>query len=244
MKKSFINKYLQKFGFEVHGTGYIQSLQKGSFKEDAFDKQKEITGSRVSTIFDIGANRGSVALRYHELFPSADIYAFEPFPGTFEIMTENTKAVKKIHCFQNAVAENKKNHTLYVNTNVDTNSLFKPQKTGLTSDNEVKNVSTIEVEGITIDDFCKTNGITQIDILKLDIQGGELSALKGAKEMLASKRIRLIYTEAFFVEQYENQPLFYHIADYLHQHQYHLQDIYSPAYGKGSIAWCDAIFLG
>jgi len=37
--------------------------------------------------------------------------------------------------------------------------------------------------------------------------------------------------------------LFYDIATYLDSNGYSLQDIYSPFYGNGSLAWCDAIFL-
>jgi len=243
MRKSVVNKYLRKFGFELHGTGYMQSLQKKSFKEDAFEKQQEILSGNSAVIFDIGANRGEVALQYHSLFPLSAIYAFEPFPGTFDILQSRTKDISNIQCFQKAMSEKAGSLTLYVNKNVDTNSLLKPQKMGLSSDNEVKNIASIEVETIAIDDFCAANGIHEIDILKLDIQGGELAALKGAQKLLAAKKIRLIYTEAYFKEQYENQPLFYQIAAYLQQHNYALQDLYSPIYGKGSIAWCDAMFL-
>ena len=35
MNKNSINKFTRKFGFEIHGTGYIQSIKKSSFKEDS-----------------------------------------------------------------------------------------------------------------------------------------------------------------------------------------------------------------
>jgi hypothetical protein len=130
-----------------------------------------------------------------------------------------------------------------VNTNVDTNSLLESIKMGLSSDKQVENKNQIEVDVWTIDDFCRDNNIEKIDILKLDIQGGELAALIGAEKLLKEKNIRLIYTEAFFRQQYADQPLLYDIAKYLERFGYHLQDIYSPIYGKGSITWCDAIFL-
>ena len=243
MKKLIVNKYLKAFGFELHGTGYMQSLRKSSFQDNAFDKQKEMITGRPSCVFDVGANRGDVALKYHSLFPSTAIYAFEPFITSFETLQSNVKGIPHIHCFQKALSDSKGVFKMYVNKNIYTNSLLKPQKMGLSSDNEVKNVSTLEVEATTIDDFCAANNIHEIDILKLDIQGGELAALKGANKLLASKKIELIYTEAYFKQQYENQPLFYEIAEYLKGYNYFLQDLYNPIYGKGSIAWCDAIFL-
>jgi hypothetical protein len=77
----------------------------------------------------------------------------------------------------------------------------------------------------------------------MDIQGAELLALKGAIKLLEEKKIGLIYTETYFRRQYNNQPLFHEISKFLADYGYYIQDIYSPIYGKGSIAWCDAIFL-
>ena len=112
----------------------------------------------------------------------------------------------------------------------------------MSSDKQVKNIKKIDVDTISIDSFCLTNGIEQIDVLKMDIQGGELDALKGAKQMLANGKVGLIYSETYFLEQYVNQPLFHEIATFLHQYGYYLQDVYNPIYGNGNIAWADVIF--
>lgn len=37
---------------------------------------------------------------------------------------------------------------------------------------------------ITIDNFCRENGITELGMIKMDIEGAEIRALKGAKRML------------------------------------------------------------
>ena len=137
----------------------------------------------------------------------------------------------------------RKKKILNVNKNVDTNSLLPSASVGLLTKKQVITKEQIEVSAVTLDSFCKENHIIQIDILKMDIQGGELAALIGAEKLLSDKKIKLIYTESFFREQYLNQPLFYEIAKYLKTLDYHLQDIYNPFYGKGSIVWCDAIFL-
>jgi hypothetical protein len=100
----------------------------------------------------------------------------------------------------------------------------------------------MEVEVCTIDEFCRNRCIDTIDILKLDIQGSELSALRGASGFLRDKRIKLIYTETYFKKQYENQPLFHDLSKFLEQYGYYLQDFYNPIYGKGDLVWCDVIF--
>jgi FkbM family methyltransferase len=241
MNKSKINSFFRKFGFEVHGTGYIQSVLKQSFKEDAFKVQHDLV-EEPQVIFDLGANRGNTVFNYLELFPNAKIYAFEPFPESFQALTEKYRFDSRVECFQIAISENQGVKTFYVNQNQDTNSLLKPTTTGLSSDRQVQNKSELNVETISLDLFCKEKQISGIDILKMDIQGGELGALKGAEQLLADKKIKLIFTETYFTQQYENQPLFHSISDFLYNYGFTLQDIYSPIYGKGNLAWADVIF--
>lgn len=243
MNKKTLNKILRRFGFEIHGTGYLQSISKTSFKEDAFVCQKNILGNSCKIIFDAGANRGDTSLRYLELFPKASIFAFEPFPASFEILNLRLAKEKNVFGFQKAVGEKSGRETLFINKNVDTNSLLKSGKIGLSSDRQVANISGINVQVCTLDEFCGENNINFIDILKLDIQGGELAALKGAKNLLSEKKIKLIYSETYFRQQYEEQPLFHDISKYLEQFGYAIQDFYNPIYGKNSLAWCDVIFL-
>jgi len=47
----------------------------------------------------------------------------------------------------------------------------------------------------TIDAYCQRNGIDNIDIFKIDVEGHELAVLKGAKEMLRTQRIRAVAYE-------------------------------------------------
>jgi FkbM family methyltransferase len=241
--KKTINKFLRKFGAEVHGVGYLQALSKGEFKKDAYAIQQDIVGTNCKVIFDVGANRGDTVGAYRKRFPNASIFAFEPFPDSFNTLQQRFPNDKNLHLHQLALADQEGTRTLYVNENVDTNSLLASQESGLGSDKQVKNVSTMQVKVRTIDKFCQENKIDYIDILKMDIQGGELAALNGMKSILSQKKVKLIYSEVFFIEQYLQQPLFHDISGFLHGYGYVLQDLYSPYYGKGCIAWGDVIFV-
>ncbi len=219
-------------------------MAKGEFKKDEFDFQKEYFKAKsVNTIFDVGANIGYMSQRFRDCFPGAVVHAFEPFPGSYSVLENTARQLKNIIVNRWAVGSEKSKKTFFVNANVDTNSLLEPKKTGLSSDRQCKNVSSIEVTIDTIDNYCSENNILKIDILKLDIQGGELDALKGAAGMLIEGKIELIYTEAYFIEQYENQPRFDEISTLLFKYGYRLQDIYNIIYGDGCIAWCDLIFI-
>ena len=243
MRKNQINKIFRRFGFEVHGIGYMQSIKKSDFILDAYKVQHEIIGKNANVIFDIGANRGDTVLKYAELFPNATNYAFEPFPKSFLKLQENTKDNFRIKNFQLGISENSGETVFYSNFNEDTNSLLRSSEIGLSSDVQVKNLTSIIINTTTIDKFCNENNIESIDILKMDIQGGELLALKGAVNLLKQKKVKLIYIETYFRKQYLNQPLFHDVSLFLFEYGYHLQDIYAPIYGKGSLAWCDVIFM-
>ena len=66
--KDAINKYLRRFGIEIHGVGYIQKLKNADLKKSEWNKQQELLKSKADVIFDVGANRGDITLKYLNLF--------------------------------------------------------------------------------------------------------------------------------------------------------------------------------
>ena len=72
---------------------------------------------------------------------------------------------------------------------------------------------TITVETITIDSWATQNNIAYLDLLWLDLQGHELTALQGAQQML--KKVKVVYTEVNFVHAYKNQQLYTEIDDWM-----------------------------
>jgi len=241
--KDTINKYLRRFGVEVHGVGYIQKLRNSDFKKSEWGKQEELLKSKANVIFDVGSNRGNITLKYLNLFPNATIHAFEPFPDSYEIFINLHKENLNVHLNKYALSSELGKAILNVNKSVDTNSLLESKKIGANSDKSCISVGQIEIETNTIDNYCIQNNITEIDILKIDVQGSEIEVLKGALDMLKKGNIKLIYTETYFEQQYVNQPLFHDISQLLYKHNFVLQDIYDPYFSKNNILWCDSIFI-
>jgi hypothetical protein len=78
----------------------------------------------------------------------------------------------------------------------------------------------------------------------MDIQGGELSALKGATTLLLESLIDIIFTEVMFVPHYEGAPLFCEICEFLAHYDYTLYDVFSISRARdGQIRHGDAIFV-
>lgn len=237
LNKNFLNKLLRRFNVEVHGVNYIKRLKKSAESKDAFSSQSKLVKD-PKVIFDVGSNRGIVSKAYHDMFNNVVIHAFEPnveyHPG-FKDQNVNTNYIL------NSFVLSDSNNTLpfYLNKSGDTNSLY----SAIPTYDVLKNVGMMEVQSMTLDEYCIKNNIEHIDILKMDTQGAEYSILKGATNMLSNKKISLIYTEGFLKPQYNKAPLMYEIGSLLAEFDYFLEDIYEPFYDKKFMLQCDAIFL-
>lgn len=60
------------------------------------------------------------------------------------------------------------------------------------------------IDTITVDTLCKNNRIETVRYLKLDVEGAELMAIKGAQRMLTNKKIDYILVETDFHEEYQD----------------------------------------
>lgn len=243
LSKKSINNLLRKWNVELHGVNYLQSLKKKANNLNEFDFFKRKCSSKCPVIFDIGANKGILLKRFLNYFPEANIYAFEPIQELYQQLSKDFAKNKKIRVLDYGVSEVGGEKKFFINKGIDTSSFLESRKTGLNSDEQVTLVRSEMVRTITIDQFCIDRNIQNIDILKMDIQGSEMAALKGSISMIEKQAIRIIYIETYFVKQYKDQPLFYEIANFLISKNFELQDIYNPIYGNNRIAWCDAIFI-
>ena len=241
--KSFINKYLKKIGVEVHGVGYIKKLKSSDPKKNEWAIQKKILGNYAKIIFDVGANRGDTTLKYTSIFPNAKIHAFEPFPASYEKFITNNKNNINVTLNKYALSNKIGKASLNINKSVDTNSLLKSKKIGANSDKNCTSIANMIIDTNTIDNYCQKNNITEIDILKIDVQGLELKVLEGALKLLNDGKIKLIYTETYFKQQYVNQPLFHDISKFLYNYSFCIQDIYDPYFSENNLLWCDTIFV-
>ena len=243
MNKNFINKYLHKIGVELHGIGYIKKLKSTQQNKNSFLAQQDLLSKSANIIFDIGANKGLTTTEYLKLFPSAQIHSFEPFADFFQLWEEITLRNKNVVFNPLGVSNKSGEVTFNINSNPDTNSILVSKKIDATSDNNCKTINTSTIKVTTIDEYCAKNNIESIDILKIDTQGSELNVLTGMENMLRNKKVKLIFTETYFQQQYENQPLLYDIATFLSQFGYYMQDMYDPFYNDTFLLWCDTIFL-
>ena len=79
--------------------------------------------------------------------------------------------------------------------------------------------------------------------MKLDIQGGELAALRGAEGLLRSGTLA-VYTEVLFNPLYEHGALFGEIDQFLRTCGFALFNLFKPAADeRGLLLWGNALYV-
>lgn len=167
----------------------------GGFKESgekaALEYLKKNVFGEKPIIFDVGANVGGYTKDVLSVVPGALVHCFEPSKQTYEMLCNNLidMDVKKNNC---AVGEAESTMTLYSDAvGSGFASLYKRQLDYVGM--ELSAVETVNV--ITLDNYCESNSISHIDFLKMDIEGNEYNALKGASKLLDNKLISAIQIE-------------------------------------------------
>ncbi|ANP46829.1 FkbM family methyltransferase [Candidatus Viadribacter manganicus] len=143
-----------------------------------------------SVIVDVGANFGLYALSaalYARL--QGRVFAFEPAPGAFALLERNIadNALGSIvTAKQLAVAASVGRAEFYIGDDVSFSSLHRT--TRLDAD-----VTSVDVEIVTLD--VALSHIASIDLLKIDVEGGEGEVLSGARELLRRSRAPIVQLE-------------------------------------------------
>jgi FkbM family methyltransferase len=228
--------------------GYEAGKIRTAFPNEPFEAQRQLMSGRGKsqiTILDIGANKGQTAEKYRAKFPGAEIYCFEPFPDSVTLLEKKFSHDARIHIMPMAVTNENGNNNFYLNDTDATHSLLPRSVSGRRYyPKSAEPKGNIEVRTTTLDDFVAARQAPAIDILKFDIQGGELMAMRGAKGLLQSGHVSLIYTEAFFIPHYEGAPLFHELWSFLAEFGYSLFGIYKIHRAtNGQIRYADVLFV-
>ena len=154
-----------------------------------------LNGARVA--FDIGANVGSWSVLMHKLNPECQIFAFEPIPKIFELLKINGSfnSGEQISAINAAVSDCDGEMDFQVPGNVAIFGRLAPKNASSLSDSRFAEASASKVQTIRLDNFCVSRNIEIIDFLKIDVEGFELSALRGLGDLIYNKRVRAIHIE-------------------------------------------------
>ena len=199
---------------------------------------------KITGVMDAGASNGRISRKLLRNFPDANAYAFEPNPLYREILKEYADKEPRFHPQFVALSDHDGFADLHITESPGSTSLFSPDKFLEQIDpkgSAIKNTERVEV--VTIDHWAAEKGNLKIQMMKFDIQGGELKALQGSVKLLQDS-VLLIYVEVLFNPLYKEGAIFSEIDLFLRKYEFVLYDIFKPKYDpSGLLLWANAIFV-
>jgi amino acid adenylation domain-containing protein/FkbM family methyltransferase len=195
---------LQIFGMNRKETDY---LYQEIFEEENY-LAHGITVSNGDIVFDVGANIGMFSLLIHQKCPEAQIYAFEPIPPIYAILSKNSNLYgDKIHSYPFGISceETQQTFTYYPTNTVmsgrysDTEDDRRIVSSFILNDEKAKGSNgvllTQEDLDHLLDDRMRSHSqmvhlrrlssvlreldINHIDLLKIDVEKSEIDVLDG-----------------------------------------------------------------
>jgi FkbM family methyltransferase len=192
-------------------------------------------GLRPNLVFDVGASYGLFADQFWRHWPGTHVHCFEPEPEYVAALKERAAHCNEIHVCAALVGSKAADEATY-NFHLGASSILP------NTDSALPTHQLRHAKMITLEQYARMHKLVP-DFLKLDVQGYELEALKGAEALLPS--IEVIFTEVNHIEIYRGAPLAAEMIAWLADRGYALHDIcnFMPRPRDGALWQTDMIFV-
>jgi FkbM family methyltransferase len=198
-----------------YGGGH--SVVNSGEKEALLHLHKLFGGVRALTLFDVGANDGEYLEASLQVFGNqVTAWSFEPQSTSFAQLSSRFGTDARVNLRKIAVSSEPGSEDLFYRFEGETTASLDREHIYRRTQPDQLQTETVEVS--TIDQICTQEGITGIDLLKIDTEGHEFDVLLGASSMLRAGAIYAVQFE--FGETFLGTR--YHFKD--------LWDLLSPHY--------------
>lgn len=220
--KKIILKFFKLFNLEI------------SYSYLSFDDiYKKFLNDKV-IIFDVGANDGRSILRFKKIFPDSEIHSFEPLKKQQITLEKLQHKYSNVFVNNFALGDKKRIEKLFVNIKDDTSSFLKidlnsewiskrSKEFNINKENFMINQEDVQIE--TLDSYLEINNISNISVLKIDVQGFEEEVLLGGINSINKNLFEFIEIEIILSNVYEKKQSFLSIEKYLIPNNYELVGI-------------------
>ena len=145
--------------------------------------------SSEGVFIDVGANLGQYLYQAEQCISNEKIFGFEPHP---QLNQRLKRLFKGCHIYQVALSDQEGTAKFKIpyfdSREIHTRGTLKTEHKEL----EETNAKLIEVTIDTIDHFTSSNGIQNVSVIKIDVEGAEFDVVKGAKETIQKSQPILI----------------------------------------------------
>lgn len=185
-----LNKLLYRIS--LSGMGVLNYENDTVSGESRFLKNL-LKGRSGCVVFDVGANVGDYSRKIFQACPQATVYAFEPHPKTFSVLS-NTMRQSNFLPVNAAAGEKEGEFSLFDYEAQDGSSHASLYKDVIENIHQAKSIEH-KVRVIELGAFARSKNIEKIDLLKIDTEGNELNALMGILDYIKSEKIEAIHFE-------------------------------------------------
>lgn len=175
-----------------------------------------------ATVVEAGMGEGYHTKLFSESLPDGKIFALEPITPLFQLAQQRCRGFKNVNLFNLALVEAGNSHAkLYTSNNGshESSSILRPAQQFNSFYPNVIFDTIKEVPGVTLDDFCRENQISVIDLLWLDLQGSEMMILKrGGLGTL--RNTRFLHVEVMKLALYTDTILVDELLDFMKEMEF------------------------
>ncbi len=136
-----------------------------------------------SIVVDLGGYHGDFADSIYSRYGS-EIFVFEPMPGFFSMCEERFRNNPKIHCYMYGLSD--KPGFFQISEDEDASSISR--------DTQGKNCVNVEVRSV-VDEYAALLQGRKIDLLKINIEGGEFEVLPALIESGLIRQVKNIQVQ-------------------------------------------------
>jgi FkbM family methyltransferase len=243
MMKSFFRNLLRLTGFDIVRFNK-KSLEKGSQyrptgRMDFLLQDLKARGLKCKDILDVGANNGDWSRMASEIFPGSIFYLIEPQQEMEASLSDFCQKHPGSSYFL-AGAGSKKEKLFLTLWEDLSGSSFLPEK----DDKLLERGKQREVPVLRIDDLIASGQMKMPELIKLDIQGFELEALKGAESTFGKTEVYILEV-SLYNYNINCLPEFSDVISFMRERNYVVYDF--PGFLRrpvdGALGQCDICFV-
>jgi FkbM family methyltransferase len=222
----------------------LRSVLKGAHLGEFLKiNQPWIKQAGVRTVIDIGAHNGEFSTAIRAVLPGVQVYAFEPLPDSYEMLTAKFREDPCCRAFRVALGDEHGQVKFWRSRFSKSSSVLPMADIHKREFPWSSELVSIDAQMATLDDFLHDIKMVPKVLINIDVQGYEDRVIRGGVAIL--RNADYVLTEVSFRRLYEGQTSFDEIYQLLKQLGFsyagNVDQLLSP--GDRGVLQADALFV-